>query len=822
MTGAVGNLLFRACSNLTHGGLSNEGPLAPFLSVLIDFSQRLTDTAPSVRRKTVQHFAAIAEVLADNPLALNTLRLVFISCFPQLKAFLMACTTNEDIHPAKDIIALCGPFTNVPSNCVELLLLVKTFPKLATVFPFTRFGAAFEGNSFGDWISFTAALTFDQVSFLARHVDIPAEIAEGAFRLLRKWLESERMTVTRGVLEGLPELKGALNVAILSKTWSGRPDSTSGEVAILLHILAVLISGYIGPSKSSLGRGHGLSPREDQYCFEISLDDIKADVLPETEAVSTGDKPDPCAKTFEEVQQCVCGVLHCLLVALQNGLENKLCPSLLSTVDCFFAKRYMAINAIGEEPSDLLLQVVITRSTCEEALNSIFSRHLIAIRSAGPELPLFMLLGFLRLFQALAICLRKKYDAFKETLQKQRQEDTPKAGDLSGEGTSTQPFDYMEGEDQGHEDDVLAYQYLTELVCTSCAAPYYTMLLELALADTLQLQLRVMALRGMGSMAVLTEGLAADFLPALLKLLSSNATPDSVKQQAFASASALVAKWPTLDLSERILHEVGSGASTDDVPSNREAAALAFKDALLQGTVKVDAFLSHISMGLINEDLLVKTIFVDLLQRMLDGKGRSRPQLLVDLFSCCPMECRSGFLQVLQQRVFTKEDTVSEQTASPILQSFMKSRVLAEQASFAAFLSLLTPSARLLGNLLRYLQDRESAGTNEPLSRSIAEHLRVFVQNFKVKATNGEVEGQGMKANMKSKTVMEGVLNLLQHQSQPRVRKRKCTLLSSPQQEGLDKYRAEIDSFRILQEIPMVAPTGTTLGLMDIFAGIES
>ncbi len=43
----------------------------------------------------------------------------------------------------------------------------------------------------------------------------------------------------------------------------------------------------------------------------------------------------------------------------------------------------------------------------------------------------------------------------------------------------------------------------------------------------------------------------------------------------------------------------------EDIPSNRHAAALAFKNALLHGTVKIDTFLSHVSMGLTNEDLLV-------------------------------------------------------------------------------------------------------------------------------------------------------------------------------------------------------------------------
>lgn len=61
-------------------------------------------------------------------------------------------------------------------------------------------------------------------------------------------------------------------------------------------------------------------------------------------------------------------------------------------------------------------------------------------------------------------------------------------------------------------------------------------------------------------------------------------------------------------------------------------------------------------------------------------------------------------MQVLQQAVLTKEDITSEGTASLILQSFMESRLLGEQASLAQFLSLLTPSARLLSNLLRYLQ----------------------------------------------------------------------------------------------------------------------
>jgi hypothetical protein len=55
------------------------------------------------------------------------------------------------------------------------------------------------------------------------------------------------------------------------------------------------------------------------------------------------------------------------------------------------------------------------------------------------------------------------------------------------------------------------------------------------------------------------------------------------------------------------------------------------------------------------------------------------------------------------------------------------------------------------------------------------------------------------------------------------VRKRKCVTLDRPNQEGLDEYRAKIDSFAPLQCEPSSEEPikRKTLTLTDLFAGID-
>lgn len=65
-----------------------------------------------------------------------------------------------------------------------------------------------------------------------------------------------------------------------------------------------------------------------------------------------------------------------------------------------------------------------------------------------------------------------------------------------------------------------------------------------------------------------------------------------------------------------------------------------------------------------------------------------------------------GHLQVLRQSFITDEDRCCEHIASSMLESFVHSTQADEQASFALFLAHLTPSARLLGNLLKFLEVR--------------------------------------------------------------------------------------------------------------------
>lgn len=71
---------------------------------------------------------------------------------------------KHSIHGAQDIMALYFPFATVPSNCMDILLLTNSFPKLGTVLTLEKFGTTFEVNSFHDWLSFTADLPLDQVS----------------------------------------------------------------------------------------------------------------------------------------------------------------------------------------------------------------------------------------------------------------------------------------------------------------------------------------------------------------------------------------------------------------------------------------------------------------------------------------------------------------------------------------------------------------------------------------------------------------------------------------------------------------------------------
>lgn len=82
-----------------------------------------------------------------------------------------------------------------------------------------------------------------------------------------------------------------------------------------------------------------------------------------------------------------------------------------------------------------------------------------------------------------------------------------------------------------------------------------------------------MAIKCMGSMALLSAELAAKFAPVVIDLLRSNTIPEEVKQQAFASGSIIAAKWPALDSSENILHKVGSAASTGMAPATGQIAA---------------------------------------------------------------------------------------------------------------------------------------------------------------------------------------------------------------------------------------------------------
>jgi hypothetical protein len=71
-----------------------------------------------------------------------------------------------------------------------------------------------------------------------------------------------------------------------------------------------------------------------------------------------------------------------------------------------------------------------------------------------------------------------------------------------------------------------------------------------------------MAIKSLCSIAVLTEDFAAKYAPTLLQLLSANLTAEGVKEEAFASASILAARWPAQSCSEEILNIVASAAST--------------------------------------------------------------------------------------------------------------------------------------------------------------------------------------------------------------------------------------------------------------------
>jgi hypothetical protein len=62
---------------------------------------RLTDAAPSVRKKAVQLLTAIAEKLPVGAGACSVVQTLFKICFPKLKALLVACSVDEDVCQAK-------------------------------------------------------------------------------------------------------------------------------------------------------------------------------------------------------------------------------------------------------------------------------------------------------------------------------------------------------------------------------------------------------------------------------------------------------------------------------------------------------------------------------------------------------------------------------------------------------------------------------------------------------------------------------------------------------------------------------------------------
>jgi hypothetical protein len=71
----------------------------------------------------------------------------------------------------------------------------------------------------------------------------------------------------------------------------------------------------------------------------------------------------------------------------------------------------------------LISQVILASSTRVESLSAMFYKQLEEVRTAGAEIPSFLMIAMLRLFQSLAQAFQLSSESFRAALQKERQED---------------------------------------------------------------------------------------------------------------------------------------------------------------------------------------------------------------------------------------------------------------------------------------------------------------------------------------------------------------------------------------------------------------
>lgn len=81
----------------------------------------------------------------------------------------------------------------------------------------------------------------------------------------------------------------------------------------------------------------------------------------------------------EELEQCVCGALHCLHCALQSGQVRDAPASFFKSLLAFLTRLHIAIGSAGEEASDILYQV---RRTPDLLYSAAFEQLLMGMDEA--------------------------------------------------------------------------------------------------------------------------------------------------------------------------------------------------------------------------------------------------------------------------------------------------------------------------------------------------------------------------------------------------------------------------------------------------------